>query len=42
MYDLLRQRDAALKRYQAAVAVDGNSDLAQTAKKRIKDPYTGG
>jgi len=42
MYDLLRQRDAALKRYQAAVAVDGNSALAQTAKKRIKDPYTGG
>lgn len=42
MYDLLHQRDAALKRYQTAVAVDGNSELAQTAKKRIKDPYTGG
>ncbi|HEX7894550.1 MAG TPA: tetratricopeptide repeat protein [Terriglobales bacterium] len=42
MYDLLHQRDNALKRYQTAVAVDGNSDLAQTARKRIKDPYTGG
>lgn len=42
MYDLLHKRDVAVKRYEAAVAVDGNSDLAQTAKKRIKDPYTGG
>jgi len=42
MYDLLHKRDVAVKRYEAAVAVDGNSDMAQTAKKRIKDPYTGG
>jgi len=42
MYDLLHKRDVAVKRYEAAVAVDGNSELAQTAKKRIKDPYTGG
>ena len=42
MYDLLHQRDNALKRYQTAVALDGNSDLAQTARKRMKDPYTGG
>lgn len=42
MYDLLHKRDVAVKRYEAAVAVNGNSDLAQTAKKRIKDPYTGG
>ena len=42
MYDLLNKRDIALKRYQAAIAVDGNSQLAETAKKRIKDPYTGG
>jgi len=42
MYDLLHKRDVALKRYEAAVAVDGNSELAQTAKRRIKEPYTGG
>ena len=42
MYDLLHKRDLAVKRYEAAVAVDGNSDLAQTAKKGIKEPYSGG
>ena len=42
MYDLLHQRDLALQRYQAAVAVDGASPLAEIAKKRIKEPYTGG
>ncbi len=42
MYDLLHKRDVAVKRYEAAVAVDGNSELAQTAKKRIKEPYSGG
>jgi tetratricopeptide (TPR) repeat protein len=42
MYDLLHKRDDALKRYQAALAVDGGSPLAETAKKRMKEPYTGG
>jgi hypothetical protein len=32
----------AVKRYETALAMDGNSDLAQTAKKRLKEPYTGG
>jgi tetratricopeptide (TPR) repeat protein len=41
MYDLLRQRDLALKRYQAAIALDSGSPLAETARKRIKEPYTG-
>jgi tetratricopeptide (TPR) repeat protein len=41
MYDLLHKRDVALKRYEAAVAVDGGSPLADTARKRMKDPYTG-
>jgi tetratricopeptide (TPR) repeat protein len=41
MYDLLRKRDIALQRYQAAIAVDSGSPLADTARKRIKDPYTG-
>lgn len=42
MYDLLHKREAAVKRYEAAVAVDASSDLAQMAKKRLKEPYTGG
>jgi tetratricopeptide (TPR) repeat protein len=42
MYDLLRERDLALKRYEAAIAVDSGSPLAETARKRIKEPYTGG
>jgi len=41
MYDLLHQRDAAVKRYQAAVAVDSGTAFADTARKRIKEPYTG-
>jgi len=41
MYDLLHQRDTAVKRYQAAVAVDSASAFADTARKRIKEPYTG-
>ena len=42
MYDLLHKREVAVKRYEAAVAVDANSELAQTAKKRLKEPYNGG
>jgi tetratricopeptide (TPR) repeat protein len=41
MYDLLRKRDLALKRYEAAVAVDSVSTLAETARKRMKEPYSG-
>jgi len=41
MYDLLHQRDTAVKRYQAAVAVDSGSAFADTARKRMKEPYTG-
>jgi tetratricopeptide (TPR) repeat protein len=41
MYDLLRKRDLALKRYEAAVAFDSGSPLAETARKRMKTPYTG-
>jgi tetratricopeptide (TPR) repeat protein len=41
MYDLLHQRDTAVKRYQAAVALDSGSAFADTARKRIKEPYTG-
>ena len=41
MYDLLRKRDLALRRYEAAVAVDSATPLAETARKRMKSPYTG-
>ena len=41
MYDLLHRRDVALKKYQAVIAVDSGSHLAETARKRIKDPYSG-
>ena len=42
MYDLLHQRDMALRRYEAALAADGSSSYAETARKRIKEPYSGG
>ncbi len=41
MYDMLHKRDVALKRYETAVALDGGSPLAETAKKRMREPYTG-
>jgi tetratricopeptide (TPR) repeat protein len=41
MYDVLHKRDLALKKYQAVVAVDSSSHLADTARKRIKEPYSG-
>ena len=41
MYDLLHNRDEAVKRYQAALALDSNSTLADTARKRLKEPYAG-
>ena len=41
MYDLLRKRDLAIKRYEAAVAVDAGSPLAETARKRMKAPFGG-
>jgi tetratricopeptide (TPR) repeat protein len=41
MYDLLHKRDVALKKYQAVIALDSGSHLADTARKRMKDPYSG-
>lgn len=41
MYDLLHKRDLALKRYQAAIALDSNSHLADLARKWVKEPYSG-
>jgi tetratricopeptide (TPR) repeat protein len=41
MYDRLQKRDLAVKKYQAVIAADGNSKLAETASLYIKDPYKG-
>jgi tetratricopeptide (TPR) repeat protein len=41
MYDLLHKRDLALKKYQAAIALDSNSHLADLARKWVKEPYSG-
>ena len=39
MYDLLRKRDFAIKKYQAVVATDATTALAETANRRVKEPY---
>jgi hypothetical protein len=39
MYDLLQKRDLAITKYQAVIASDGHSSLAEIARKRMKDAY---
>ena len=39
MYDLLGKRDLALQRYNAVVAAQPDSEQAQTARKRLRQPY---
>jgi tetratricopeptide (TPR) repeat protein len=39
MYDLLQKRDLAMKKYQAVLAVDAKSPMAETASQHIKQPY---
>lgn len=39
MYDLMKKRDQAVRRYQALLASDQNSDHADLAKKYLKQPY---
>jgi len=41
MYDMLKNRDLALKKYEAVIAVDSGSHFAETARKRMKEPYSG-
>lgn len=41
MYDLMHNRDLAVKRYEAVVALDARTALAETARKRLKEPYRG-
>lgn len=39
MYDMLQKRDLAVKKYQAVLAGDAKTSLAETASKRMKEPY---
>jgi tetratricopeptide (TPR) repeat protein len=39
MYDLLQKRDIAVRKYQAVVATDGKTPLAETASRYLKEPY---
>lgn len=41
MYDLLAKRDLAVKRYQAVVAVNSTTTLAENANRYLKEPYRG-
>jgi tetratricopeptide (TPR) repeat protein len=40
-HDVLGERQAALKDYQAAIAAGPNTSRADTARKRLKSPYHG-
>ncbi len=39
MYDILQKRELAMKKYQAVLAGDAKTPLAETANKRMKEPY---
>lgn len=39
MYDTLHQRDRAVKKYQDAISLGARSEVADTARKRLKQPY---
>ena len=39
MYDQLSNRDLAVKRYQAVIAVNSGNVEAERARKRLKEPY---
>jgi tetratricopeptide (TPR) repeat protein len=41
LYDLLHQRDQALKKYQAVLAIDTKTPQAEMAEKYAKDAYPG-
>ena len=40
MYDLLNERDMALKQYQVVLRQDGDSAQAESARKYLKSPFT--
>lgn len=39
MYDLVRKRDLAVKKYDAVIAANSSSRPADVARKRLKEPY---
>lgn len=39
MYDLLQKRDLARQRYQTVIAENANSELAEAARRHLRDPY---
>ena len=39
VYDVLGKRDLAIKKYQVAIATDPGSGIAETANRRLKEPY---
>ena len=41
MYDLLKKRDLAVKKYQSVIAAGANTTLADMASKCLKQPYRG-
>lgn len=41
VYDLLGKRDLAMKKYQAVIAMDAGSTLAESAIEYLKEPYRG-
>jgi hypothetical protein len=41
MYDLLQERDLAVKRYHAVVAADATTPFAESANRYLKEPYQG-
>src|ERR1035438_453177 len=41
MYDLLKRRDLAVRKYQSVIAAGANTPLADTASKCLKRPYQG-
>jgi tetratricopeptide (TPR) repeat protein len=39
MYDLLHQRELAVKKYQAVIMANANSPSAEIARRHLKEPY---
>jgi len=39
MYDLLHQRELAVKKYQAVIIANASSPSAETARRHLKEPY---
>jgi tetratricopeptide (TPR) repeat protein len=40
-HDLIGERDLAVKDYQAAISAGPNTSRADTARKRLRNPYKG-